>query len=252
MRPTVLDDSPQALAWPTGAAPAAETRSGGGSGGGKPGRRGGGGGGGRQEHQGAWLITYCDMTTLLMAFFICLITFASRAVQDAPRLKDSALYAAGGSGVAGPPANRADRDSIVWRECTVSARHLNLGSAAQPTRADPVRELTAKVLRCLEEPQDRVVAENQRVALPISLLFAADDRLSASGKQVLRFVGSNLRRQPYDVHIQVDSAADLRRALAVCRFLIDEQGLVPGRLAAGVLPAPARDGMMYFTLIKRV
>jgi hypothetical protein len=167
-------------------------------------------------------------------------------------MKDSVLYGSGGSGAAGPRAKGGDRDAIVWRECTASARYRDLGSAAAPAYSDPVAEMTAKVLRCLEEPaDDKVIAECQVVSLPTGLLFEAGQKLSATGKQVLRFMARNLRRQPYDVHIRVDAPAALPQALAACKYLIDAEGLLPGRLAVGVLPEPAGAGLVYFTLVKR-
>jgi flagellar motor protein MotB len=108
---------------------------------------------GAGAHGGTWLVTYCDMITLLIAFFIAIITFASQESgnQKYPKMRDSILYGAGGSGVAGSPHQGTDHDAVVWRQFLMAAQPA--GSKTPPLYTDPSLDKTGPASRATH-PRD--------------------------------------------------------------------------------------------------
>ena len=57
-------------------------------------------------HGDKWLVTYCDMITLLIAFFICILTFASKENGNKSHVPDCAIRSSMVRAAAGPSATR--------------------------------------------------------------------------------------------------------------------------------------------------
>jgi chemotaxis protein MotB len=211
----------------------------GGHGGGHGGHKGhdeGHGGG----HGGSWLITYCDMITLLITFFICIVTFASRenGAHQHPRKRDSLLYGPGGSGIAGGKQSSMNHDSVIWRQLPVCALPERKGSEMPPLYSDPEMEATSTALTALEGPMFGTLADSYSMRTPLSLLFTDDGKLTPSGVELLGVVASSLRRLPYDIYLQVDDPKYLPRAVTAAQHLVNHEGLAPFRIGVGVRISP--------------
>jgi hypothetical protein len=191
-------------------------------------------------HGGGWLVTYCDMITLLIAFFICIVTFASResGKEQHPRKRDSLLYGTPGTGLAGGKQAGSNRESIVWRQLPVAAQPQRPGADVAPLYSDPELDATAAALHLLESPTIGTLAESYSMRVPMGLLFTADGQLTPSGEQLLSAVAGSLRRLPYDILIQVDDARYTPRAVALAQHLARREGIAPFRLGAGVRESP--------------
>lgn len=169
-----------------------------------------------------WIVTYSDMVTLLMAFFLCVLTFSSLA----------GLHKRGG----------LVRDSIVWRP------RLRPAAAMEPMYRDPSREMTEHILQALEGAAGEPSSDNFAVRLPLSLLFEKGEQFSSSGMRLLHALAVNLRDLPYDLQFQVSDAGDTPRAVLLCHFLLSREKFEPGRLAVGARP-PRDDERDFVWLI---
>jgi hypothetical protein len=200
---------------------------------------GGHGGGG---HGGSWIVTYSDMVTLLMAFFICIITFSSKETERFSPKKDSLVGGAGGKGITSSlEKHTLDWNSVVWRLRTYQARVSDSGTEMAPIYQDPSIEMTGRILHALEETVPGRLTDNFAVRLPLSLLFEKGDRLSSSGVRVLHAVAVNLRDLPYDLQFQVAHAEHTPLAVKMCVYLMSEEGCQPARLAVGSRPPVGGD-----------
>ncbi len=195
----------------------------------------GGHGGG---HGGSWLVTYCDMITLLMAFFICIMTFASQECgkADHRKLRDSVLYGTPGTGVAGPAMKPIEQDSYVWRKVLLSSNPAKAGSPVPPLYSDPTLDLTRRALMMLEEAPEVVLSDSYTVTVPVGMMFDDKTRLTSSARELLHVVANNIRTLPVDLHVQVTRSDQLPRALAITQYLQRQESMPPGRLGIGLAP----------------
>jgi chemotaxis protein MotB len=213
--------------------------------------KGGHGGGG---HGGSWIVTYCDMITLLIAFFICILTFASKesGKEKHPKLRDSILYGPGGTGVAGAGHKGSEQDSIVWRQVLVSAHQGPPGSRIPPLYSDPSTDRTTEVLNLLDQSTLGNLSDSFRLRLPLGLFFDDKKNLQPTGRQLLGSLAANLRRLPFDIRIQVDERQYLDRVIAMAQYLTNQQGIEADRIGAGVCLEPAQwKASIWFTFVSR-
>ena len=205
-------------------------------------------------HGGNWIVTYCDMITLLIAFFICILTFASAesGKHQHRKMRDSVLYGTGGTGIAGPDVKTGDQDAVVWRQVLISSNPKNLGSTAPPLYSNPTLEVTGKALAMLEQPAQNVLGDSYGVTLPFAILFSGDNKLSSSGRQLLDSMANNVAALPYDMLIEVDNQALLKRATAITLHLENREVIAPARLGVGVAaPNSVPNDSVRFVFVKR-
>ena len=188
-------------------------------------------------HGGGWLVTYCDMVTLLMACFIMVITFGNKEPDKFSRQRGSL---AGGKG--GRTCRRKKRRWIRPRSFGGSVR-LSRASPrtarrCPPLYADPSPNLAAEVLRSLETPVLGTLADSYVMRVPIGLLFDNDGRLTPAGTHLLHAIAQNIRHLPYDMRFLVDNSTATPLAISICQQLAQKEGFHPGRLAVGVYSAP--------------
>lgn len=165
------------------------------------------------SRKNTWLVTYSDMVTLLMAFFLCILTFSSLA----------GLRKRGG----------LERDSVVWRPRLQQISTTDDVAVASMHR-DPSPEMTDRILQALEGAAGERLADDFAIRLPLSLLFDNEEQLSSSGIRLLHALAVNLRDLPWDLQFQVRGAEDTPRAVQLCQFLVSQENYVPARLAVGV------------------
>jgi hypothetical protein len=188
------------------------------------------------------------MITLLIACFICIITFASSEKEKYSKKRDSLLYGTGGVGIAGPLADGLDLDSMVARQRPLSARLGTNGSETLPMHGSAGMEAASEVIRQLEAPIPGTLQDSYAMQLPIRLLLGPDNRLTEVGTGILHSVADNIRHLPYDLYFQVDDAEDLPKAVILTTYLAQSQSIHPGRLGVGVSNAvsPSADTIRLF------
>lgn len=204
-------------------------------------------------HASPWIITYSDMITLLMALFICIITFSNQGNSEgAPRKRAAVLYDSEGLGVAAAASQKREAGSVVWREVPAQTAAPQAGSETPPRYSDPVQNATAQVLRMLEAATAGTLEDSWTLRLPFSLLFAADGQLSESGSRLLQALARNLRALPYDIQVQMDSSAHMAQGIALAQYLVRREGLHPSRIGVGVQPSTdGRQRLVWLTFAHR-
>lgn len=189
-------------------------------------------------HGGGWLVTYCDMVTLLMACFIMVITFGNKEPEKYTRNLGSVAGGEGGTGAAGPSKKAVDRASVVWRVTSPTGRIAEVGSEVPSLYADPTLEVTAEVLNRLNVSAVGTLADSYRMRVPSGLLFDGKGHLSAAAVRLLHVIAQNLNRLPYDIRFMVDDARTAPQAIALCQQLAEHESIHPGRLGVGVQSSP--------------
>lgn len=180
----------------------------------------------RRLHSGGnWIITYCDVVTLLMAFFICVIAFAWKGEEQFS------------------PASHCPPDgAVVWRPRLPPPRESATNEELAPLYQDPSAEMSARILQTLEAVAPSRLTDNFTVRLPLNLLFDEGEHLSPSGARLLRALADHLRDLPYDLQFQVSRSEQLPQAIQLCGFLAAQERYEPARLAAGIVAGTSAAG----------
>ena len=96
----------------------------------------------------AWFLTYSDVITLLMTFFILLLTFATTEPESFERIQSSMFGGGGGSGFAGKQGEHF-QDAIISRIRPRSARMTQRGSESPPIDTETTTESLGKGLKSM-------------------------------------------------------------------------------------------------------
>ncbi len=182
----------------------------------------------------AWFMTYSDVITLLMTFFILLLTFASSEPEKFERMQVAVFGGGGASGVAGEAAKSVERDSITLRYRPTSARMTQRGSEMAPMDEEPANEAIARGLKSLDSLDELDSAERVSLEASLELLRNSDGTLTAYAEQQLRMIGIQLRSMPLEVELQAANPADAAFCIEMARFVLETQQIPPGRFSVSV------------------
>jgi hypothetical protein len=195
------------------------------------GKKGHGGHGGHAAggHGGNWLVTYCDMITLLIAFFICILTFSSKenGKLSCPKLRDSIIYGPGGTGAIGP--KNTNTDSIVWRQVLASVNPQSLGSRSAPAYSDPQSTSNEQVLDLLDHSTETPLDDSFAIRVPLTVIMTDARTFSPAGKRLLGNIAFGLRQFPFDLIIQIDDRDVFPSAFLLAKRLTEIAEVPPSR-----------------------
>lgn len=207
-------------------------------------RRGGGGGGGGGGHEAAgmmrWLLTYADLITLMMAFFVIMYAMSKADVAKFNALKNTLAVAFRTDG---------DRSSIVFdHQGTQPIEQAISRDGAKET--EDFQDIIRKIQANIKDPNSVGFVIDERgltIRFTDSVLFdlgRADLRGDASG--LLDSVGNALKNGGR--YVRVEGHADnlpintmqfpsnwelsSARSIAVTRYLIEKHGMDPHRLSS--------------------
>ena len=182
-----------------------------------------------------WFFTYTDVITLLMTFFVLLLTFATSEPEKFERMQIALFGGGGGTG-----ANNTDpmeKDSILMRERPRSSRMTRRGSEMPPINSDVSTESLKSGLEGMDK-QPQVDSSSSFVFdVPMSLMVDQQNQISSVGVQYLRMFAGRLRKGAHEVAFEVSRESDIQRAIVLCNYLVDHLNVTPGRIAASFAPS---------------
>jgi chemotaxis protein MotB len=85
----------------------------------------------------AWFMTYSDVITLLMTFFILLLTFSTTEPERFEKVRSTTFTAGGATGLVGPKIEGPPNDSWVNRVRPPAARLALGGGVKAPIMSVP-------------------------------------------------------------------------------------------------------------------
>lgn len=199
---------------------------------------------GGHENSERWLLTYADLITLLMVFFVVLYSMSQ---QDSDKFKrvSAGLQQAFNVGV------------------LTAHNAVNVGDSTEPplpvenvindAQAPQVQRLLSKIQAVLEgvaqAPDANVSVDKEGIVIRLSGSYLFDSgraELKPNSLVILDAISGELSLQPNDLRIDghtdsmpIDSARyptnwelSVARALAVTRYLTEKDGLAPSRVIA--------------------
>jgi chemotaxis protein MotB len=208
-------------------------------------RRRGGHGEGGHENTERWLLTYSDLITLLMVFFVVLYSM-SRADGAKFASLSAALQQAFNVGVlTGPQAGPGRGRGVMPPQ--------DFGGMPQPVQGEDFNRMRTQMIQVAEglsAPGAITVTPSREgivVSMSGSALFDSGRAdLKPTGAELLLRLGDELRRMPNEVRVEghtdnipISTALyasnwelSSARSVAVARFLAEVAGVQPQRLSA--------------------
>jgi flagellar motor protein MotB len=180
-----------------------------------------------------WFLTYSDVITLMMTFFILLLTFASSEPEKFERMQVSLYGGSGANGLVSEADGPLEKDSLVVRQRPKSSRMTTRGSTMPPVHTEDARESVAKGLETLDKLEhDPTVGRSIEISL--YALVDQDKRITALGTTMMDMFAKQIRKAPIFITFQVAGQEQFALAVALCHHLA-ETALVPyGRMAVGI------------------
>lgn len=196
----------------------------------------------------AWFMTYSDVITLMMTFFILLLTFATDEPENFERMQVAMFGGGSATGLAGKNEGALDQDSLLLRIRPKSARLTIRGSEMPPLYSDPTTESLDAGLKSLTESHELADAERLSIKMPLPLLIDESGEASEIGKQQMRMVASQMRKLPWEVRLEVPTPEDINTALKLADELVTRGTISPGRIAVSVATPQSSDAELRLSL----
>ena len=179
-------------------------------------------------------MTFSDVITLLMTFFILLLTFSTDAAEKFERMQVSMFSGGGALGIAARSNSPLDKDSLLLRERPRAGRITTRGSEMPSMNSDATTESLASGIAGLEDDEKRELSTNHSVVISLALFFASDGQLSPVGQISARMLARQMRVQMLDVVLLVGDKSELPKAQLLASYLFEEQSIQPGRIGVGL------------------
>ena len=182
----------------------------------------------------AWFMTYSDVITLLMTFFILLLTFATNEPEGFQQMQVAAFGGRKNAGAPGPTSEESDADQLVLRYRPRSSRQTAHGSEMPAIEEDALAESLSQGLKALDEENN--LAQANRIAVTISIHRLRDEsgELTTWAQQIMRLLAVQLKRLPVEALFEVENEQDVELATQLVDFIIEKQNVPPGRVALSI------------------
>jgi flagellar motor protein MotB len=204
----------------------------------------------KQEDIPEWIVTYSDTITLLMTFFILLLTFATSEPERFQQLQSVMFGGSRATGMMGSKADANERTSLVLRQRPHSARLTLRGSEMPPLYDDAALESVSRGLAGLNDESREENLDRFEIVVSLPVLIDEDGNRSPIGQRQLTSLAKQMRRQNMSATIEVP-AEDVAHATALAMFFTDEEHVIPGRISIAALP-PGSDRNTHIVLSRIV
>ena len=184
----------------------------------------------------AWFMTYSDVITLLMTFFILLLTFATTEPERFEKSISSTFAKGAATGTAGKKINDIDKDSWVKRIRPPAARIAMRGAEMPPITRDPAKATFGEGLRSLNEEEDQ---QNEMTAhsfdVPAVQLFDSAGALTSKGKLICQMLAKQLQDLPFQAAIEFTDTKHTDQLTGMLEYLFDTEKTRPGQLSMNLI-----------------
>ncbi|MEP3482068.1 MAG: flagellar motor protein MotB [Fuerstiella sp.] len=204
-----------------------------------------------------WFMTYSDVITLLMTFFILLLTFASSEPEKFERMKITAFGAGGSDGVAGKKSDSLDRESSTFRYRPEKAKLTRHGSETAPTESDISTTNSSAGMKDLEDPSGLADFQRLRFSTSKNSLLNSQGKLTALGLERVGMIARHLSKRNMRLSVTVPSTSDLGPVVQLAHDMTYTFGVPVGTVAVGVTGAEEQKAygnrdLVHFTLIREL
>jgi flagellar motor protein MotB len=180
----------------------------------------------------AWFMTYSDVITLLMTFFILLLTFSTTEPERFDKVQTSAFGSSGATGIVGHVHDRMDNKSWSERVRPRAAR-IALNGAEIPPMTQSGKPNGRGLETVTDEEAEKDVMTTNSFKLDFRKLINENGSMKPRGIALASLLAQQLRSLPVHCTMQFSSQNDSERAAGFLLHLYDVQGVRPGQVGIG-------------------
>jgi hypothetical protein len=182
----------------------------------------------------SWFVTFSDVITLLMTFFVLLLTFSTDEPEHFEKFQQTMFRGSGARGIAGPRAAGPDRDSFFVRMRPSLARMVLRGSEMPPTCDEPDSVPLGLGLEGLEAEEKHDPTMARSIEVPLLLLVTRGGDITPRGEQQLRMLARQLHHMSLHVSLQVAGEEQLSSLMAIAQYLVQHGKVPPGKIGTSL------------------
>ena len=151
-----------------------------------------------------WMVTYGDSITLLLTFFVMLLTFSTPNKEGMAKLAKGIMTGSRRLTLFNGPG---DQENVVPAERLLQESRLDENGAETPPMNgdDPLAELT-RHYESMDVNELKELKGGRVIRIPVVELFGTGTELTGDGNQVLNNVVKVLRAKRYSVVVHVQAA----------------------------------------------
>jgi len=195
----------------------------------------------------AWVMTFSDVITLLMTFFILLLTFASNQSESFDRMQVAMFGGGGATGVVGK-ADGMTKDALQMRERAYSGRTAPDGSEMPPIYSDPALSTLDKGISGLEPDENRVLSTTHHMKQTLSKIVNSESQLTSLGNVQLKLLSRQMRKRPLRLELVVHDSSQITAALNLAQHMVGNLGIQHSQVGVGVAPHQVEEGQILIII----
>lgn len=177
-----------------------------------------------------WFMTYSDVITLMMTFFILLLTFATNEPERFEQMKVSVFGSSGANGLVGNRPDGIEKDSWTHRVRPRASRLTATGSETPPTQYEAATSSMDGGLESLQQSAPKIV-DSISIVIPGQALASMDGKLYDYGEHNLKMLANMMHSRTYELTVEVSADSQINRALACIQYLFHIEGVDAERLS---------------------
>ena len=194
----------------------------------------------------AWFMTYSDVITLLMTFFILLLTFATTEPEKYEKISYSAIGKDGATGIVGHPHDGLDRDAWVQRVRPPAARLAMYGSEMPPMMDEPSKVSVGNGLKApSEDASKRDVMTTNSFQIPLIQLVNVNGTMTPRGVKIAGTVANQLRKLPVHCYVEVSDTKLSKRATRLLEHFYRAENVRPGQVGLAINAGVDSDSVRF-------
>jgi flagellar motor protein MotB len=194
----------------------------------------------------AWFMTYSDVITLLMTFFILLLTFSTTEPEKFDKVQISTFGAAGATGVAGHVNKELEKQAWVQRVRPRAARIAMHGSEIPPMTDEPSSASVGRGLETVsDEEAERDVMTSNSFQVQLAPLVNENANLTPRGEEIAAILARQLGSLPVHCTIEFSNQKLLDRATRFLVHLYDVERVRPGQVGVALADGVSGDSVRF-------
>jgi chemotaxis protein MotB len=225
----------------------------------------------KKEEAPEWIVSFTDMTSLEMAFFICLMSFSTPRKEKLAEVQGSIQSAFGLLGKAPPQESRVTQEgALQGRDPTNTIAPKETPRYLPLEEHEPKREILRLRDQLGQEIDIDRIVEGYRLRVGNAVMYKRGEiEVPGLATHVVAKLADAVRTAPFRIVVvgyatsrEIPGEASdervvelaLRRATAICEYLVREQQLASERLAVAGYSDGERDavGRVEFILADEV